>query len=80
VDKAIDAKGKLQVLWQDSSIIPEYAMLFKELMTCTGYSFTDLQDRFYKHLSTYIKDELVHTAQPIGTLDKLITIASNIDV
>jgi hypothetical protein len=80
VDEAVDAKEKLRVLWQDNSSVPEYAALFKELMARTGYSSVDLRDRFYEHLSTRIKDELVHTARPIGTLDELVTVASGIDV
>jgi hypothetical protein len=80
VDKVVDAKEKLQVLWQDSSTVHEYAALFKELMTRTGYSSVDLRDCFYEHPTTRIKDKLVHTARPIGTLDELITVASDIDV
>lgn len=80
VDEAVDAKEKLRVLWQDNSTVPEYAALFKELMTRTGYSSTDLRDRFYEHLATRIKDELVHTARPIGTLDELITVSSDLDI
>ena len=80
VDEAVDAKEKLRVLWQGSSSVPEYAALFKELMTRTGYSSADLRDRFYEHLSTRIKDELVHTARPIASLNELITVASDIDV
>ena len=80
VDEVVDAKEKLRVLWQDSSTVPEYAALFKELMARTGYSTADLRDRFYEHLSPQIKDELVHTARPIETLDNLITVASGIDI
>ena len=80
VDEVVDAKEKLRVLWQNSSTIPEYAMLFKELMARMGYSSANLRDRFYEHLLTRIKDELVYTARPIGTLDQLITVASDIDV
>ena len=80
VDEAVDAKEKLRVLWQDSSTVPEYTALFKELMARTGYSTADLRDRFYEHLSPQIKDELVHTARPIETLDDLITVASGIDI
>ena len=80
VDEAVNAKEKLRVLWQDTFMVPKYAALFKELMACTGYSSADLRDRFYKHLSTRIKDELVHTARPISTLDELIMVASDIDV
>jgi Retrotransposon gag protein len=80
VDEAVDAKEKLRVLWQDNSTVPECAALFKELMTRTGYSSTDLRDRFYKHLATRIKDVLVHTARPIGTLDELITVSSDLDI
>src|SRR6267154_2349223 len=80
VDEAVNAKEKLRILWQDSLMVPEYAALFKELMACTGYSSSDLRDRFYEHLSTRIKDELVHTARPIATLDELVTVASDIDI
>jgi Retrotransposon gag protein len=80
IDEAVDAKEKLRVLWQDTSTVPEYAALFKQLMARTGYSVADLRDRFYEHLSTRIKDELVHTARPIATLDELITVASDIDI
>ena len=80
VDEAVDAKERLRVLWQDSSTVPEYAALFKELMARTGYSSADLRDRFYEHLHTRIKDELVHTARPIGTLEELVTVASDIDI
>lgn len=80
IDEAVDAKEKLRVLWQDRSTVPEYAALFKELMARTGYSQSDLRDRFYEHLSSQIKDELVHTASPTGTLDELITAASRIDI
>jgi hypothetical protein len=80
VDEAVDAKEKLWVLWQDSSTVPEYAALFKEVMARTGYSSADLRDCFYEHLSTRIKDELVHTARPIGTLDELVMVASDLDI
>jgi hypothetical protein len=80
VDEAVDAKEKLRTLWQDTSTVPEYAALFKELMARTGYSMPNLRDRFYEHLFTQIKDELVHTAHPIITLDELVTVSSNIDI
>jgi hypothetical protein len=67
-------------LWQDTSSVPEYTAPFKQLMARTGYSSGDLRDRFYEHLTTRIKDELVHTARPISTLDDLITVASDINV
>jgi Retrotransposon gag protein len=44
VDEAVNAKEKLRTLWQDTSTIPEYAALFKELMARTGYSMSNLQD------------------------------------
>ncbi|EEB88902.1 hypothetical protein MPER_13073 [Moniliophthora perniciosa FA553] len=53
---------------------------FKELMSRTGYSEADLRDRFYDHMSGRIKDELVHTARPIGTLEELIEVAIDLDV
>jgi Retrotransposon gag protein len=80
VDEAVKAKEKLCILWQDTSTIPKYAALFKELMACTRYLSAHLYNWFYKHLSACIKNKLVHTACPINTLNKLVTIASNIGV
>lgn len=80
VDEAVDAKERLRKLYQGSLTVPEYAARFKELAGRTGYSGADLRDRFYEHLSDAIKDELVHTARPIGTLEELITVTADIDV
>ena len=78
-NEVVDAKEKLRLLWQDQSTVPEYAAQFKQAMGRTGYSVVDLWDRFYEHLHPKIKDELVHTARAIGTLDELINVASDID-
>jgi hypothetical protein len=75
----VDAKEKLRVLWQDGSTVPKYAAQFKQLMTHTGYSGADLRDRFYEHLTSRIKDELVHSARVTTTLDELIIVATDID-
>jgi hypothetical protein len=74
-----NAKEKLRTLWQNESTVPEYAARFKKLMTRTGYSSAHLRDCFYDHLSERIKDELAHTGRPVGTLDELVTVASDID-
>ena len=78
-DEVVDAKKKLWVLWQAGSTVPEYAAQFKQLMTHTGYLGTDLRDRFYEHLSSRIKDELVHSARATTMLDELIVVAMDID-
>jgi hypothetical protein len=80
VDEVIDMKEKLQVLWQDLSMVPKYATQFKELMGHTKYSSADLYDQFYEHLSPYIKDKLVHSTCSTNSLNDLITIASNINI
>ncbi|EJF55563.1 hypothetical protein DICSQDRAFT_73487 [Dichomitus squalens LYAD-421 SS1] len=80
VDEAVDAKERLRTLWQGTMTVPEYAARFNEVSTRTGYSKADLRDRFYEHLADSIKDELVHTARPIASLEDLITISSDIDV
>ncbi|EJF61046.1 hypothetical protein DICSQDRAFT_170590 [Dichomitus squalens LYAD-421 SS1] len=79
VDEAVDAKERLRTLWQGTMTVPEYAAWFNELSTCTGYSKVDLRDRFYEHLTGSIKDELIHTARPIASLEDLITVSSKID-
>ena len=79
-DEVVDAKEKLRVLWQDGSTVPEYAAQFKQLMTRTGYSGVDLRDYFYEHLTSRIKDELVHLVRVTTTLDELILVAMDIDM
>lgn len=79
VNEAADAKEALRKLWQGKLTAGEYAAKFKELMSRTGYSATDLRDRFYDHLSTDVKDDLVHTERKTTTLDDLITVALDID-
>ena len=49
-------------------------------MTGTSYSFGNLQDHFYDHLHSCIKDELVHTACPVHTFNELITVTFDLDV
>lgn len=80
VDKMVNAKEKLLVLWQDMSTVLEFTAIFKQLIGDTSYFSEDLQDCYYKCLSPRIKDELVHTAHPISTLDDLIEVATDIDV
>ncbi len=80
VDKAVDVKEHLWKLWKGNLTLPEYATHFNGLAGHTGYSSQDLRDQFYEHLSSAIKDELVHTTCPIASLDDLIKVAVEIDV
>ena len=79
-DEKVDAKETLRKLWQGKNTVAEYLAKFKELSGRTGYSTADLRDRFYEHLASEIKDELVHTARPIGTLEELAQVSIDIDV
>lgn len=79
VDESVDAKETLWALWQGKQTVAEYAAKFKEVMGRTGYSEADLHDRFYKHLSTEVKDALVHTEKPIATLAQLEAVAVQVD-
>ena len=79
VDESVDAKEAIRALWQGKQTVAEYAARFKEAMGRTGYSEADLHDRFYEHLSTEVKDALVHTERPIGTLAQLEAVAVQVD-
>lgn len=79
VDEKADAKDALRRLRQGNGTVAEYLARFKELKGRTGYSDDDLRDRFYENLSSQIKDELVHTGRPIGTLDELSTVSMALD-
>uniref|UniRef100_A0A0W0F8D9 Putative reverse transcriptase-rnase h-integrase n=1 Tax=Moniliophthora roreri TaxID=221103 RepID=A0A0W0F8D9_MONRR len=79
-DEAADAKERLRVLFQEKQSVAEYAAKFKEIMSRTGYSSADLHDRFYEHMVSRIKDELVHTDRKTETLDQLINVANDLDV
>lgn len=78
-DEAVEAKEALRTLFQGSKTVPEYTARFQEVAPRTGYSEADLRDRFYEHLATRVKDELVHTERPTKTLIDLIKVASDID-
>ncbi|KAJ3911415.1 hypothetical protein F5877DRAFT_4513, partial [Lentinula edodes] len=45
----------------------------------TGYSDKDLQDWFYDHLADCVKDGLVFTTHPTGSLQELIDAAIDVD-
>ncbi|ESK81001.1 hypothetical protein Moror_7608 [Moniliophthora roreri MCA 2997] len=79
-DEAADAKEQLHVLFQGKQSVAEYAAKFKEIMLRTSYSSANLYDRFYEHMASHIKDELVHTDRKTETLDQLINVANNLDV
>lgn len=79
VDESVDAKEALRALWQGRLTVAEYAAKFKEHAGRTGYSEADLHDRFYEHLSTEVKDALVHTEKPIATLADLEKVAVQVD-
>ena len=57
-DESANAKEALRKLYQSKLLVPEYVARFHEVMACTGYSNSDLRDRFYEHLSAEIKDLL----------------------
>jgi hypothetical protein len=80
VNEAVDAKEKLRNLWQNEWTVAQYAAKFKEIMARTRYSPVDLRDRFYEHLAPLVKDELVHSARATDTLDRLVTVATDLDV
>lgn len=79
VDEKADTKEALQKLWQGKLTAGEYMARFKELMSCTDYSSANLRDCYYKHLSTEVKDDLVHTERKTMTLKELITVVIDID-
>lgn len=78
-DATADAKDALHRLYQGRSTVGTYAATFKQYGSRTGYSDQDLRDRFYDHLADRIKDALVHTERPTGTLDELMVVAIAID-
>ena len=78
-DEAVEAKEALRTLYQGSKTVPEYTARFQEVAPRTGYSEADLRDRFYEHLATKVKDELVHTERPTKSLSELIKVASDVD-
>jgi hypothetical protein len=79
VDEVIDAKEKLRALYQGASSVPEYTAQFKQLMARTRYSSADLRDRYYDHLNSRIKDELVHSLRDTDAFNDLVAVATKID-
>ncbi|EPS99851.1 hypothetical protein FOMPIDRAFT_85647 [Fomitopsis schrenkii] len=78
-DKSADTKEALRKLYQGKLSVPEYVARFREVMARTGYSDSDLCDRFYEHLSSEIKDLLPTTERSTKTLNDLVTVAIDFD-
>ena len=79
INKVADAKVNLENLFQKSQTVGQYYAKFQTLTSRTGYSAQDLRDRFYKHLADCVKDQLALTNSPKGTLEELVTTATEID-
>ncbi|EPT05670.1 hypothetical protein FOMPIDRAFT_1090233, partial [Fomitopsis schrenkii] len=78
-DESADAKEALRKLYQGKLSVPEYVARFREVMARTGYSDSDLCDRFYEHLSAEIKDLLPTTERSTKSLNELVTVAIDFD-
>jgi hypothetical protein len=77
IDEESEARRELGRLRQTSSV-PDYVAMFKQLAARTGYSSADQYTRFYDGLKPEIKDALVYVEKP-KTLEDLQTKASAID-
>ncbi|KAF5381146.1 hypothetical protein D9757_009454 [Collybiopsis confluens] len=78
-DPVTDAKNMLKALYQGKNSVAAYAATFKQYSERTGYSDTDLRDKFYEHLTDRVKDGLVHSQANTSLLANLITEATRID-
>ncbi|KAF5370421.1 hypothetical protein D9757_013144 [Collybiopsis confluens] len=78
-DPVTDAKNMLKALYQGKNSVAAYAATFKQYSERTGYSDTDLRDKFYGHLTDRVKDGLVHSQANTSLLANLITEATRID-
>lgn len=78
-DASADAKQPLKRLYQNRTTVGTYASTFQQYADCTGYSDKDLRDRFYNHLADRVKDGLVFTTCPTGSLQELIEAAIDVD-
>ncbi|KAF5356504.1 hypothetical protein D9757_014231 [Collybiopsis confluens] len=78
-DPVTDAKNMLKALYQGKNSVAAYAATFKQYSERTGYSDTDLRDKFYNHLTDRVKDGLVHSQANTSLLANLITEATRID-
>ncbi|KAF5349743.1 hypothetical protein D9757_014551 [Collybiopsis confluens] len=78
-DPVTDAKNMLKALYQGKNSVAAYAATFKQYSERTGYSDTDLRDKFYDHLTDRVKDGLVHSQANTSLLANLITEATRID-
>lgn len=79
VDEARDALTALEQLWQGTKTVQDYTALFKQHAGRTQLSDDDKLIRYWKHLSTFIKDRLTETDRVYNTFDMIITVATDID-
>jgi rRNA maturation endonuclease Nob1 len=74
-----DAKEILRRLRQGTNSVAQYTSEYKQYAGRTGYSDSDLRDKFYDGLSNRIKDAMVLTDKPTRTLDECVKVALEID-
>ena len=80
IDAKLLAQNSLKHLHQGKSTVAEYKAKFDEQSASTGFSDTDLRDRFYENLNENIKDYMVHNPGPKATLQECYDIANSCDL
>lgn len=79
VNEAGDALMALEQLWEGTKTVQDYTALFKQHTGRTRLSDDDKLIHYRKHLSTFIKDQLVETDRVHNMFDTIVTIATDID-
>jgi hypothetical protein len=78
-DELHDACEYIKALFQGTSTLAEYKAKFEEYKDRTGFSDPDLQERFYEHLASYMKDLLSNTERAKETYNELVTTCMVLD-
>lgn len=75
VDEAGNMLTALKQLWQGTKTVQNYTVLFKQHAGRIRLSDDDKLIRYWKHLSTFIKNRLAETDQVHNTFDTIIAMA-----
>jgi hypothetical protein len=78
-DELHNARKYIKVLFQGTSTLAEYKAKFEEYKDRTGFSDPDLQERFYDHLASYMKDLLSNTERAKETYNELVATCMVLD-
>lgn len=79
IDEVGNTLTALEQLWQGTKTVQDYIVLFKQHASRIRLSDDNKLIRYWKHLSTFIKNRLAETNRVHNIFNITVTVATDID-